>query len=61
MAEALAGALPIAVSILAVPLPIAAVIVLLVSARAKVNGLAFAGGRVLGNRIPAGSLGKLIG
>jgi hypothetical protein len=48
MAEALAGILPIAVGILVVPLPIAAVILLLFSPRAKANGLAFLAGWLLG-------------
>lgn len=48
MAEALAGVLPIAVGILVVPLPIAAVILLLFSPRARANGLAFLAGWVLG-------------
>jgi hypothetical protein len=48
MPEALAGILPIAVGILVVPLPIAAVILLLFSPRAAVNGLAFLAGWVLG-------------
>ncbi len=48
MVEALAGALPIAVGILVVPLPIAAVILLLFSPRATANGLAFLAGWALG-------------
>ncbi len=48
VAEALAGVLPIAVGILVVPLPIAAVIVLLFSPRAKANGLSFLVGWVVG-------------
>jgi Sap, sulfolipid-1-addressing protein len=48
MAEALAYILPIAVGILVVPLPIAAVIVLSFSPRATANGLAFLAGWVLG-------------
>ena len=48
MAEALAGALPIAIGIVVVPLPIAAVIVILFSPRATANGLAFLGGWIAG-------------
>jgi hypothetical protein len=48
VAEALAGVLPIAVGIIVVPLPIAAVIVILFSPRATANGLAFLGGWVAG-------------
>ncbi len=48
MAEALAGVLPIAVGIIVVPLPIAAVIVILFSPRATANGFAFLGGWVAG-------------
>jgi len=48
MAEALAGVLPIAIGIVVVPLPIAAVIVLLFSPRATANGFAFLGGWVAG-------------
>ena len=48
MAEALAGVLPIAIGIVVVPLPIAAVIVILFSPRATANGLAFLGGWVAG-------------
>jgi hypothetical protein len=48
MAEALAAVLPIAVGIVVVPLPIAAVIVLLFSPRATANGLAFLAGWVCG-------------
>ncbi len=48
MAEALAGVLPIAVGIIVVPLPIAAVIVILFSPRATPNGFAFLGGWVTG-------------
>lgn len=48
MAEVLAGVLPIAVGIVVVPLPIAAVIVILFSPRATANGLSFLGGWVAG-------------
>jgi hypothetical protein len=48
VAEALAGVLPIAVGIVVVPLPIAAVIVILFSPRATANGFAFLGGWVAG-------------
>jgi hypothetical protein len=48
VAETLAGVLPIAVGVLVVPLPIAAVIVLLFSPRATQNGLAFLGSWVAG-------------
>ncbi len=48
MADALAGVLPIAVGILVVPLPIAAVVLLLFSPRARANSLAFLAGWVLG-------------
>lgn len=48
MAEALAGVLPIAVGILVVPLPIAAVILLLFSPQARANGLSFLAGWALG-------------
>lgn len=54
MAEALASVLPIAVGILVVPLPIAAVIVLLFSPRAKANGLAFVAGWVIGLTLVGG-------
>lgn len=54
MAEALASVLPIAVGILVVPLPIAAVIVLLFSPRAAANGLAFVAGWVLGLTVVGG-------
>lgn len=54
MAEALAGVLPIAVGILVVPLPIAAVIVLLFSPRATANGLAFVAGWILGFAVVGG-------
>jgi hypothetical protein len=48
VAEVLAGVLPIAVGIIVVPLPIAAVIVILFSPRATANGLAFLGAWVAG-------------
>jgi hypothetical protein len=48
VAEALAGVLPIAIGIVVVPLPIAAIIVILFSPRATANGLAFLGGWVAG-------------
>lgn len=48
MAEALAGVLPVAVGIIVVPLPIAAVIVILFSPWATANGLAFLGAWVAG-------------
>ncbi len=54
MAEALASVLPIAVGIVVVPLPVAAVIVLLFSPRAKTNGLAFVAGWVLGLALVGG-------
>jgi len=48
MAETLAGVLPIAIGIVVVPLPIAAVIVMLFSPHATRNGFAFLGGWVAG-------------
>ena len=54
MAEALAGVLPIAVGIVVVPLPIAAVIVILFSPRATANGFAFLGGWVAGLTVVGG-------
>ena len=54
MAEALAGVLPIAIGILVVPLPIAAVIVILFSPRATANGFAFLGGWVAGLTVVGG-------
>jgi hypothetical protein len=48
MAESLAAVLPIAVGVLLSPLPVAAVILMLFSPRARVNGLCFLGGWVAG-------------
>jgi Sap-like sulfolipid-1-addressing protein len=48
MAKAIGGSLPLAVGIALSPIPIIAVVLMLTSRRARVNGPAFVAGRLAG-------------